>query len=164
MTVSYPPVPDSPWTDSGHDALSLDITCLVQIPEGWLDVNDGTQFALHRETRGTYQMTLRRQTTQSQFVAGTFTINETPEDVSETLAVIVTGQTHHDMETAKDRLVEALTAAQFQVVWAVEDTVETWEAKAADITVTSEQPMLFARKCVVRAQVPRHPSVERRMA
>lgn len=162
---SYAPVPGGPWVDlTETERLTLEVTCLVQIPEGWLDVNDQVTYTLHTDTRQTWTQTLRRQTTQSMFVAGTFTINETAEDVTETVAVIVTGETHHDMELAKQRLIDALQASSFTVVWSVEDTVEVWQAKAADITVTSEQPMMFARKCVVSAQVPRHPVVERRMA
>jgi hypothetical protein len=162
--TSYAPVPDAPWTDSGQDKLMLEVTCLIEIPDGWLDVNDGYTYTLHRDTRNQWSQTLRRQTVASMFVAGSFTVNETPEDVQEQLAVIVTGDTHHGMELAKDQLIEAVQASQFQLVWSVEDTVERWKCKAADVSVTSEQPMLFARKCVVQAQVPRHPVIERRMA
>jgi hypothetical protein len=142
----------------------LEVTCFVEVAEGWLDINDGHLFVLHADTRQTWTQTLRRQQTSSPFVAGTFTVNETPEDVMEQVSVIVTGDTHHDMETAKDRLIEALQASAYRMVFGVEDTVEVWRAKAADVTVSSSQPLMFARKCIVAAQVPRHPRIERRMA
>lgn len=165
MSVSFPEAPGSAWPSTpGEDSLMLRVTCLVEVPEGWLDLNDGQTFTLHRDTRATWQSTLRRQVATSQFVAGSFSVNETAEDVTETLSVIVTGDTHHDMEMAKDRLIEALQTAQYQVVFSVEDSVEIWRAKAADVTVTSDQPLLFARRCVVTGQVPRHPKIERRMA
>lgn len=164
MTVSFPEVPGTAWpANPSDDSLMLEVTCLIEVPEGWLDLNDGSTFVLHRDTRSAFSSTLRRQIAVSQFVAGSFSVNETAEDVTEQLSVIVTGETHYDMELAKDRLIEALQSAQYRIVFGVEDSVETWRAKAADLTVTSEQPMMFARKCVVAAQVPRHPKVERRM-
>lgn len=156
----------TPWPELEQTSRSngrLDVSARISTPFGWLEVNYGP-YELHRSSFGETQRTMRRTQTTNPFVPGTFTVNAVPDNVTETLAVWVTGDSHYEMDVALQTLIEALEAPSFLMEKRVEDSLEMWWCFSADVQIQTQAEYLHARKALVNAQVPRLPQVQRSMA
>lgn len=141
----------------------LSVSCRIQTPSGWLEVEDEANgYTLHSDTRGTRSVTRRTKEVKGEWVAGAFAQRSVPENVSETLAIWVSGATTFEFQ---DRM-QVLEDAFDQLVWSVEFTIgdskETWSiAEPAEYQITTQREFWIARTGYITAQVPRLPTVLR---
>lgn len=147
----------TPWAEPSPDEII--IRCKISTPSAWMDVNNHDGYELGAESRATTQVTHRKQTVQSPYVPGTFTLNAVPDNVTETLSWWVRGTDHHDMQVKVRRLTEALTQPDFYVDWTVEEHNEIWRCQTSDYSIETKREFLHAKVAKINAQVPRYPEV-----
>jgi len=151
-------VKHKPWAeDSDPDVIT--IRCKISTPSSWFDVNNHDGYELAGDTRQVIQVTHRKQTIQSPYVPGTFTVNAVKENVTESMSWWVRGADHHDMEVKVRRLCEAISQPDYYIDWTVEEHTEVWLCQTADYSVETRREYLHARLAMVKAQIPRYPEV-----
>lgn len=138
----------------------LDVAFAIQAPSGWVELEDPANgYEAHKETRAEQGVSWRKQEISSTFVEGTFVNDAVKENVTETLAIYVDAHTPYELAVRVKVLTDALSQIRYQVRMRSGNLLETWDCAVADYTVQTPQEMINSRMAVVRASVPRRPTV-----
>ena len=134
----------------------------VEVPQGWLSINDGVIYRVHAESFASGGATqFRRQRVQSPFVAGQFTVNAVEDIVEENVTVYVTGYDYVDLQDNVDNLIEAFSQFSYQMRVDTDSSRKIWNCDQADYSVSYDQVGLHNRLLIARFTVPRQPTVQR---
>lgn len=132
--------------------------------DGGQDVNG---YELHADTRGTAQITWRKQSVDNPWVEGSYDVLAVRGNVTETVAVWVYGGPRGGLGNNglfRQRLIalEALvSSSSWSLVWTVGDLTENWDCTYSDYAVETQREFQYATQGIFRAQVVRRPSVVR---
>jgi hypothetical protein len=138
----------------------LDVVFSIKAPSGWLSLeNPAGGYEAHKDARGEQATAWRRQEISSSYVEGTYTNEAVKENVTEALAVYVYGPTPYDLYTRIKVLTDAFSQIRYQITMRTGNLLETWDCSAADYTIQTPQEMINATIAVVRATVPRRPTI-----
>lgn len=140
----------------------LGLRVRIQTPAGWLELEDEQGgYEMHAEAFATQQVAHRKVDIEGDYVEGSYTVRSVRGQVTEALAVWVTGATSFDLATKVAALTAGLESISYVVEVTLGDSQETWTCSPADYTIESSQPFKFATVALVRATVPRLPAVSR---
>lgn len=143
--------------------MALDVVFSIHAPSGWIVLEDPTTgYLAHKEARGDRSVQWRKQEISSAYVEGSYVNTAVKENIVEPLVVYVYGGTPYELEQRVTALTDGLDQMQYQVTMRNGDLEETWDCTVADYVVQTPQEMLNATMAVVRASVPRRPTVTRR--
>lgn len=140
--------------------MPLDIAWSILGPAGWIDLEDRANgYEMHKETHAAQAHSWRRQDISSPYVEGTYTNQAVRENVTEAVAIYVYGDTVFELKTRMDLILAALGQLNYQVKARSGNLLETWDCAIADYTIEMGQEMLNSTMCVIRANIPRRPTV-----
>ena len=140
--------------------MALDIAFSIHAPSGWLDLDDAAGgYEAHKDTRAGQSVTWRKQEIESPYVEGTFVNEAVRENVSEALAIYVRGGSPFELRQRVTALTDALSQLQYEVRMVEGNAQETWDCSVADYTIETPQEMINSTMALVRATVPRRPTV-----
>jgi hypothetical protein len=140
--------------------MPLQVAFSIQGVGGWLDLEDPQNgYEAHKDARAQQAVSWRKQEITSAYVEGAFVTEAVREMVVEPLVIYVHGATIYQLDQRVTALTQALSQLQFQVKAQLGNLLETWRCTVADYTVETTQEFLHSTMAVVRAQVPRQPSV-----
>jgi hypothetical protein len=125
---------------------------------GWLDVSDGTVYRVNKGTFENSAVTFRRDEVTNAFVEGKFTVNALRDNVTETLAIYVYGETTSALKTAIDALTSAASQINFYTRVTLDGSQRLWECWASDYTVNVTNEFFHNRQALVTIQLQRLPS------
>ena len=137
----------------------LDLTARISAPSGWIDLNY-SPYRLEASTFGERSVSWRKREVSSEFVEGTFVVSAVRENVTETLAVWVKGESEFDLQTNLDKLCGALEQLSYRLMQRHGNSAVYYDCTVADYTVTESREFKHAGIALVRASVPRHPQAE----
>ncbi|HEY5727423.1 MAG TPA: hypothetical protein VIV08_02305 [Acidimicrobiia bacterium] len=138
----------------------LDVSFAIEAPSGWLELEDPANgYEAHKESRIDQSVTWRKQEISSNYVEGTYVNDAVRENVTETIAIYVDAPTPFVLMERVTALTDALSQIRYQVAMRSGDLLETWDCGVADYTIQTPQEMINARMAVVRAVIPRRPTV-----
>lgn len=143
----------------GHRASDLDLQIKIFSATGWIDLEDGRHYEVHKDTLATRQITHRQRTVTSEFIEGSFAATSVRENVNEALVIKVSGTSHYEWKRYIAKLTDALEQLTYQMMVRVEDATEYWDCQPANYSIETQQEFLHARLGVVRATVPRLPEL-----
>ena len=139
---------------------NLGLSMMIQSGTLWLQLEDPAGgYELHAETFATRQVSHRKKDVSSEWVEGEYTQRSLRENVVEAVSVWVSGETVGETMTRMRALTSCLDQPNFGIRWEIDGYSETWQCQSSDYSIESDQPMLFSRLCLVKAQVPRLPGV-----
>lgn len=138
----------------------LDISCKIETPTGWVELNDGRRYVLEASSFGERSVSWRRSEATSTFVEGSYVTSAVRENITETLAVWVLGSDRLEHTLARRRLTEALEQMTWRLMVRVEDVSTFWTCFASDYTVSAARELTHARRALVTAKVARLPGEE----
>jgi hypothetical protein len=92
-------------------------------------------------------------------VEGTYVNDAVRENVTETVAIYVYGTTPYQLQTRVKALTDAFSQIRYAMRFRSGDLLETWDCGVADYVVQTPQEMINATRAVVKASVPRRPTV-----
>lgn len=139
--------------------MTLIVAARISTPYGWLYVGQGTQYRIGAGSFENQQTTFRRSEVQSPYVEGTFVINALRENVTESLNLIVEPRLTLPLTDAVRAVGAALSQVRYTVQVQIRRDIFTWQAYAADHTVSTKREFLHANIAEVKAEVPRDPNV-----
>lgn len=127
---------------------------------GWIDLEDEAGgYELHADSFASRQVQLRKVEAEGEWVEGSYTTRSVRGNIVEPLVVYVSGATIYECRMRTKALTDALEQLRFGFTLTVEDYKETWSCFASEYTIEANQPLMFARKVIVRASVPHLPAV-----
>ena len=138
--------------------VKLRLGARITSSSGWLDLNDGETYQLEASSFADRAVSWRKREVQSDYVEGTFVTNAVRENVVEALSVWVRADTYYELEKARERLEDALCQLTFRIAFRTTDATRYWDCTVADYTVATQREFMHSRLCLVKAQVPRHPT------
>jgi hypothetical protein len=137
----------------------LDLQIKILAATGWIDLEDGQHYEVHKDTLATRQITHRQRTVTSEFIEGSFAATSVRENVNEALVIKVTGDSYYEWRTYIAKLTDALEQLTYQVMVRIEDATEYWDCQPANYSIETQQEFIHARLGIVRATVPRLPDL-----
>jgi hypothetical protein len=141
-----------------EDPFSIDLSVRISNPTGgWIELNDHVVFTVADGSFAEESVTHRRAEDTNPFLEGAYLINALRGNVTRPLNVYVEGQTHYDMEENLDRLKALVEQRQYQLARTVENAGRLFTCFASDYSTTSDRPLLFARKALLKVQLVTHP-------
>lgn len=135
----------------------------VEVPQGWLDLNDGLVYRVAADSFDSANQQFRRQQVISPFVGGKFTVNSVPDQVEETLAVWVNGVESIDLQDNIDNLINAMTQFHYQVRIDIDANRRVWNCEQADYTIGYSQVGMHNRVVKASFNLLRQPTVYREL-
>lgn len=143
----------------------LDFAVSITTPGGLLQLEDPLNgYSVHRESLGTTTNGLRRQEISNPYVEGTFVPQAVRDNVTETLSVWIEGATFAEVDERVDRFISGLSQMQYLVAVRMETLTTTWRCLPADYSIEFSGEQRFSRLALVKAQVPRLPSMTKVVA
>lgn len=136
------------------------VAARISTPYGWLYLGTGTQYRIAAGSFEDQRTTFRRSEVTSPYVEGTYVINALRENVTESLNVMVEDREALSLADAVRALGSALCQVRYSVQVQLRRDVWTWQAYAADHTVSTKREFLHARLAEVKAEIPRDPNVD----
>lgn len=124
----------------------------------WLNVSDGTVYRVNKGTFENSAVTFRRDEVTNAFVEGKFTVNALRDNITETLAVYVYGNTTSSLKSAIDALTNAVSQVNYYVRVTLDGSQRLWECWASDYTVNVTNEFFHNRQALVTIQLHRLPS------
>lgn len=138
----------------------VDIAFSIHGPGGWIDLEDlEGGYEVHKDTRATQSVTFRKQEISSPYVEGTFTNEAVRENVTEPLVIYVYGDSAFELDARVSAVTDALEQLQYEIKAQIGNLEETWTCSTADYAVETSQEFIHATMALIRAQVPRLPTV-----
>jgi hypothetical protein len=138
----------------------LDLNVKVAGPGGWISLEDDQYYALHADSFSSAGTSWRKIDVNAPWLEGSYTVGAVRENVTETVAVWVRGETHYVWRCNMAALEEAFTQVNYMLMKRIEDLVEYWTCPSpADFTIETQREFVHARIGVFRAQVIRLPRV-----
>lgn len=142
----------------------LDVSFSIYAPSGWLDLEDPANgYEAHRDTRGTRAVSWRKREISSNYVEGTFVNDAVRENVIEALAIYVRGDDPFQLDERVTALTNALEQLHYLVRARTGNLLETWSCMVAEYTIETSMEMQHATMALVRASVPRLPTVTKEL-
>ena len=139
---------------------SIRLSMLLQSGDKWIQLeNPNGGYELHTDTFGQRQVTHRKVEVESEWIEGSYTQRSLRANVMETVSVWVTGASSGEMMKRVRAITDTLDQPSFRIYWEVDGYKEVWICQSSDYVIESSQPMLFARKVLVKATIPRLPKV-----
>lgn len=142
--------------------VDLAVSCQLLTPTGWLEVEDEANgYSLHADTINTRTVTHRAKDSKGDWVEGSFAFSAVRENVTETVAVWVTGEDSiYTFRQRMEVLEDTFNQLWWKVMLTIGDAKETWTvAEPADYTITTSGPLFIATTGSISAQVPRLPAL-----
>lgn len=142
------------------DELFLDVSVVVEAPTGPLEVEDPANgYWLHKDSFASKGVSFRKLDLEGDYVEGADVLRAVPGNVTETLAVFVKGETNYELLTRVKVLTDAFHQLQFTITRVTGNAQEVWSCRTSQYSIETEQAFQHATLAIVRAQVPRLPSV-----
>jgi hypothetical protein len=142
--------------------MGLDVSFSIEAPSGWIELEDRENgYELHKEAKAERGTQWRKKEISSGYVEGTYVTEAVKENITEPVVVYVYGETPFELETRIIALTDAFDQLQYEIRMRNGDLLETWDCAVADYVVQSPQELINSTMAVVRATVPRRPSVTR---
>lgn len=136
----------------------LAITMQISTPNEWLELNDGTNLKLAKETFSEKSVVKRKTEAKNPYLEGSHTVSALREEVLETVAIYVYGISHYDAEVKIRVITEAFDQPEYRIIIGVEDNSwKVWWCGAANYRIDTSQELLHARMAKIIIEVPRHP-------
>jgi hypothetical protein len=140
--------------------MMLDVAFAIQAPSGWVELEDPANgYEAHKETRAEQGVSWRKQEITSTFVEGTNVNDAVKENVTESVAIYVDAPTSYVLAQRIKVLTDALSQIRYSMRFRNGNLLETWDCAVADYTIETPQEMINSTMAVVRASVPRRPTV-----
>lgn len=137
----------------------MQVSCLITVPGGELEINDGEKFVLGANARASTQVTWRRQDVSSPFVPGTWTVSSVQENVNENVEVYVYASDHGSLRIYLDELVAAFTQHIYTVTWDFTEDIYAWYCQRADYQIDTRREFQHSRMAIATFSVPRYPAL-----
>jgi hypothetical protein len=134
----------------------------IEVPQGWLELNDGVMYKVHAESFGSgAAQALRRTRVTSPYVGGQFLVNAVEDQVEENITVYCFGYDQIDLQDNIENLINAVSQFQYQVRIDTDASRRIWNCESADYSVSYDQVGMHNRIVQVRLTIPRLPTVYR---
>ncbi len=134
------------------------LSCTISAPGGAITLTS-SPYRLEAETRREQGVTKRKSEATNPFVEGTYVVSSVRENVAEQVSVYVKAADDSATYNAVKRLTDALDQIVFTMTFAHGGMTETWTCFSADYTIGTQHEFQHAGLAVVRATVPRLPTV-----
>jgi hypothetical protein len=135
----------------------LTISMQVSTPEMWLELNDGLDLILAKETFSEAQVTKRKTEAINPYLEGSHTVAALREEVIETVAIYVYGTDHFATALKVHVITDAFDQPEYRIIFGVENAWTVWWCGSANYRIDSSQELLHARMAKITVEVPRHP-------
>lgn len=140
----------------------LAVTAEIETPGGWLSLEDPENgYSLHKESFASRQFTSRKVELEGDWVEGSYVARAVRGNTNETLAVFIEGATPFEREMRQQELVSGLEQLQYRMRVTEGDSRETWTCFYTDYQLEATQELRFSTLVILRATVPRLPTVLR---
>lgn len=138
----------------------LDFGVTITTPAaGILVLEDSVNgYEVHKDSFGQRATTLRKQEISSSYVEGSFVTQAVRENVTETLAVWVSGSTDAIVDDRVAALISCLSQLQYRIAVRFGTRTETLLCQPADYVIEFPAEQRFSKLALVRAQIPRSPT------
>lgn len=150
----YTPFP----IDTDRRREEFDLAVKISSPTGWYDLEDGLHYAIHGDSFASFQQTWRKTEINSPWIEGSYPVNAVRENVTEQLAVWVSGETAREEREYRDKLIATIEQYSYMLMVRFGDVAEYWNCFASDYSVETQKEFLWAQLSVVRANVTRLPA------
>lgn len=131
----------------------------MSLGDQWVCISDHISFYVSPEGFGEKAQVLRRTTAESPYYDGEFLIHSVKANVNETVAVYVLGASQNQVTENLMLLEEIVAQSNYRVrVW-FGDHVETWDAQAADYTISRGHVLMHNARALFTMSIPRLPYV-----
>lgn len=140
-----------------------DLTMSMQVstPYEWLELNDGQDLVLAKETFSEATVGKRKTDATNPYLEGSFTVSALREEVMETVAIYVYGISHFDMLTKVRVITDAFDQPYYRLIINIEENAwQVWQCNSANYRIDTSQELLHAKMAKVTLEVPRHPEVQ----
>lgn len=126
---------------------------------------------LHGESLAQRAVQHRKKVIESPWVQGSFVVRSVKDQVTEVISLWITGEpggpsdagrSVQDLLTERvEQITDCFDQLEYEIAITMGNVREVWTCSTADYTITTEQAYLEAQTVLIRAQVPRQPSVVR---
>ena len=142
----------------------LDVLAEIETPSGWLSLEDPAGgYELHKDAFASRSTSSRKLEIESDWVEGSYTARAVRGNVTETLAVWIEGPTPYVREARTDAVIAGLEQLQYRFRLTHGNHRETWTCFYTDYQIESSQELRFSNLVVLRASIPRLPSIIREL-
>ena len=139
--------------------MNLDVSARIETPTGWIELEDEDNgYALAADSFATAAVSHRKSEISSEWLEGTFVTRSVRENITETVAVYVTGDSPHQLRTRLSALTDGFDQLQYKMTVRFGNAEETWSCWVSDYTTSTKVEMRFATMALVTATVPRLPA------
>lgn len=139
----------------------LVLSMQISTPQEWLELNDGQDLVLAKETFSEAAVSKRKTEATNPYLEGSYTVAALREEVVETVAIYVYGADHFATALKVRVVTDAFDQPEYRIIIATEGTKwEVWWCGAANYRIDSSQELLHARMAKITVEVPRHPEVQ----
>jgi hypothetical protein len=135
----------------------LNISMQVSTPYEWLELNDGQDLILAKETFSEATVGKRKTEAVNPYLEGKHTVASLRDEVVETVAIYVYGSTHFATSVMIRTITDAFDQPDYRIIFGVEDSWTVWWCGSANYRIDSSQELLHAKMAKVTIEVPRHP-------
>ena len=136
----------------------IDISVMIETPTGWLELEDEANgYTLGADSFASSATTHRKTEINSEWMEGTFVSRAVRENVTETVAVYVSGDTPHQLAMRLEKLTDGFNQLSYAIVVRSADIADTWSCWVSDYTVATKTEMRHATIAMVTATIPRLP-------
>ena len=127
----------------------VDFNCEVSYAGVWRSINDYGHYRVATEGFGNTSQTFRRTELQSNFYAGSYSVNNVPDNTKRPLTVWVRGASFEELSNARDKLIDWFTQDEFIIRIVRDETMEYWQAECADYQIDESHVFMHNRMCKV---------------
>jgi hypothetical protein len=131
---------------------------IQQSTGSWLDVSDGVNYKVAKDSLTSSAVTFRRDEVTNAFVEGKFLVNALRDNVVENLVIYVYGDTMSSLKTKIDALTSAVSQVNFNARITMGSMQKLWECWSSDYTVGITTEFLHNTQAMVTVQLHRLPS------
>lgn len=139
----------------------LTISMQVSTPYEWLELNDGTNLVLAKETFSEKTVSKRKTEAVNPYLEGSHTVAALREEVVETVAIYVYGADHFATALKIQVVTAAFDQPEYRIIMGIENRQwEVWWCGSANYRIDTSQELLHARMAKITIEVPRHPVIQ----
>ena len=135
----------------------LNISMKVSTPLEWLELNDGSDLVLAKETFSEATIGKRKTEATNPYLEGSHTVAALREEVVETVAIYVYGTDHFATALKVRVITDAFDQMEYRIIFNVENAWTVWWCGSANYRIDTSQELLHAKMAKVTLEVPRHP-------
>lgn len=142
----------------------LPVEAEIETPLGWLALDDEANgYELHKESFNSQQVQARKVDAEGDWVEGTYTVRAVRGNVMENVAVWIEGDDPYQLAVRIQAFTDGLEQLQFRFRHTIGNLREEWVCMWSEYRIETEQAMQFATIALVRATIPRLPSITREL-